>query len=355
MIPAQHLHGLLLGTAIGDAIGLPAEGLKPATIAKRGWDQNWEHRFVFGRGMWSDDTEHTLILAQALNHSGGNPERFQKLLARGLRHWLLFLPAGVGLATARSIFKLWLGFSPERSGVYSAGNGPMMRAALLGVVFRDSPEKRTLFNRIHSRLTHTDPKAEYCSRAIVELAALFTQPEPDLSLDSIFATLAFEDADSNFRALLESIRIHLDDLGSLPDLLTALDAKCAEGVSGYCYHTLAAVLHCGIAHDWHPTKALPAIWSAGGDTDTTGAILGALCGTLHGPSSFPKAWSERLCEFPVTLENFERLADSTVNHSPLTIRCPFHPVLLLRNSLFLLIVLGHGFARLGPQGRKLRP
>ena len=41
------------------------------------------------------------------------------------------LPAGVGLATARACLKLWLGFSPERSGIYSAGNGPAMRSAVL--------------------------------------------------------------------------------------------------------------------------------------------------------------------------------------------------------------------------------
>ena len=45
------------------------------------------------------------------------------------------LPAGIGLATLRSILKLWL-FVPGRwRGVYSAGNGPAMRSALLGVCF----------------------------------------------------------------------------------------------------------------------------------------------------------------------------------------------------------------------------
>jgi ADP-ribosylglycohydrolase len=57
--------GLLLGTAVGDALGLPAENLSPEKIRRR-WPGGWKMRFIFGRGMVSDDTEHTLMVAQAL-------------------------------------------------------------------------------------------------------------------------------------------------------------------------------------------------------------------------------------------------------------------------------------------------
>src|ERR1043166_8903999 len=57
--------GILLGTAVGDALGLPAENLSPRRI-KRLWKNEWRMRFVFGRGMISDDTEHTLMVAQAM-------------------------------------------------------------------------------------------------------------------------------------------------------------------------------------------------------------------------------------------------------------------------------------------------
>ena len=349
MTPTQHLHGLLLGTAIGDSVGLPSEGLSPKAITKHGWDRNWKHRLIFGRGLWSDDSEHTIILAQALNHSKGDPPLFQKHLARGLKKWLLFLPAGVGLATARALFKLWLGFPPEKSGVFSAGNGPMMRCALIGVVFRSEPETRLQLNRIQTRLTHTDPKAEFCARAIVELAALFTQEQPNLSLDHLFSTITFSDADADYRALIETIQHAITHQYSLPQLIQTLGGNPIKGVSGYCYHSLAAVLHCGIKHHWQANKALPAIWSAGGDTDTTGAILGALCGTLHGVQSLPQSWSSHLTEFPSSVPQLKELAEATIKHKACTIRPPFHPLLLLRNFLFLLIVLGHGLARLIPR------
>ncbi|MGJ8725991.1 MAG: ADP-ribosylglycohydrolase family protein [Roseibacillus sp.] len=343
---AIRIHGLLIGTAIGDSVGLPAEGLSPASIAKRGWAPDWQHHLLFAKGLWSDDTEHTLILAQALNHSGGDPIKFQRLLARGLKHWFLFLPAGVGLATARAIIKLWFGASPEKSGVLSAGNGPCMRAALLGVVFHDEPDKRQEFNRIQTRLTHTDPKAESCSRAVVELAALFSNRREAPTPDEIWSTIIFPDSNSSFRTLLEEVRANLENEGTLDNLLKAIGGIPQKGVSGYCYHTLAAILHCGMKNHWKPEQALPAIWEAGGDTDTTGAILGALCGTLHGPDSFPKKWMTPILEFPVKVYQFETLAKATAEFHPCSIRLPFHPLLLLRNVLFLGVVLAHGFSRL---------
>ena len=351
MNSTERLHGLLLGTAIGDAVGLPAEGLSPRAISMRGWNQDWQHHFLLGRGMWSDDTEHTLILAQALNRSNKEPQIFQNQLSKGLRHWFLLLPAGVGFATARSLIKLWLGISPRKSGVFSAGNGPCMRAALLGVVFQDEPQKRKEFNYIHTHLTHTDPKAEYCSRAVVELAALFSSTTLAPSLSKIFETITFNDADANFRHLLAQIKLSLEQKETLSELLKKLGGTPKKGVSGYCFHTLAAVLYCGIKNDWLPETALPAIWNAGGDSDTTGAILGALCGTLHGPDSFPAQWKNGLAEWPVTIAQFPELAQATIEFRPKTIRYSFHPLLLIRNILFLITVLTHTLLRLVPRPR----
>ena len=93
--------GALLGTALGDAVGLPAEGLSAQRI-KRRWPDGWKHRLLPGRGMVSDDTEHTVMVAQALIAAPRDATAFQRELARRLRWWFVRLPAGVGLATARS-------------------------------------------------------------------------------------------------------------------------------------------------------------------------------------------------------------------------------------------------------------
>src|SRR5688572_21926737 len=120
--------GVLLGTAVGDALGLPAEGLSRGRIQRR-WHGVWKHRFVCGRGMVSDDTEHALFVAQALLTHPDDVVAFQRCLAWKFRLWLFGLPAGIGLATLKAVIRLWMGFPPARSGVWSAGNGPAMRSA----------------------------------------------------------------------------------------------------------------------------------------------------------------------------------------------------------------------------------
>jgi len=164
--------GAILGTAAGDAVGLPREGLSPRRAGRLFGGPPLSMRLVLGRGMVSDDTEHACMVAQALIRSGGEPGRFARSLAWRLRWWLLGLPAGVGKATARAIVKLWLGFGAAHSGVWSAGNGPAMRAAVLGVWGAVRPGQMADLVRASSRMTHTDPRAGH-GALVVAMAAQY--------------------------------------------------------------------------------------------------------------------------------------------------------------------------------------
>ena len=77
--------GVLLGTAVGDALGLPAENLSPESIQGR-WKGEWRMRLVFGRGMISDDTEHTLLVAQALLSHARDAAAFSRMIRSGVAH-----------------------------------------------------------------------------------------------------------------------------------------------------------------------------------------------------------------------------------------------------------------------------
>src|SRR4051812_41680587 len=157
--------GVLLGTAVGDALGLPAENISPARL-RRLWRDEWRMRFILGRGMISDDTEHTLMVAQAMLAHPHDVSRFQRSLSWKLRWWFLALPAGVGFATARACSKLWFGFPANRSGVASGGSGPAMRSAIIGAFFAEQPEQRREFVRAASQLTHRGWQAETAALAV---------------------------------------------------------------------------------------------------------------------------------------------------------------------------------------------
>ena len=83
---SESIIGCLVGSAIGDAIGLPCEGLSKRR-QHRLYPNLKGHRFLFGRGMISDDTEHTCMVAQALIVSSGDVSIFTQDLALRLRFW----------------------------------------------------------------------------------------------------------------------------------------------------------------------------------------------------------------------------------------------------------------------------
>ena len=80
------LTGCLLGTAVGDALGLPYEGMTGKRGGRMFPDRDRFH-FLPGYGMVSDDTEHACFTAQAMIGAQGDPDRFERHIAWSLRWW----------------------------------------------------------------------------------------------------------------------------------------------------------------------------------------------------------------------------------------------------------------------------
>src|ERR671933_268850 len=99
----EPLAGVILGTAVGDALGLPREGLSRRRARRLFGDPPLRHHFLFGRGMVSDDTEHTCMAGQALLRAPADVDHFARSLAWRLRFRLLGVPAGTGRATLRAV------------------------------------------------------------------------------------------------------------------------------------------------------------------------------------------------------------------------------------------------------------
>lgn len=334
------LQGCLAGTAVGDALGLPAEGMTAERIRRR-WQGKWRMRLFLGRGMFSDDTEHTFAVAQALAEQPNDAAEFQRVLAAKLRWWFLALPAGVGMATARACIRLWLGVSPGKSGVTSAGNGPAMRSALIGVFFRHDRERREAFVRASTTLTHTDPKAEAAAQAVAAAAAWAAN---DAGRDEFAAGLPVFSSEPEWVVAMSKLREHLAAGSSTRDYACTLGLE--RGVSGYAFHTVPVALYGWLRHPDDFRAALTSVLECGGDADTTGAIVGGVAGAGLGPSAIPLEWRERLCDFPLSLTTITAAAQTLAVRRG--IPRLFWPARLVRNFLFLTIILAHGFRRLLP-------
>jgi ADP-ribosyl-[dinitrogen reductase] hydrolase len=342
--------GAILGTAVGDALGLPYEGLS-ARRARRLFGEPDHYHLLFGRGMVSDDTEHTCMVMQALMAAGDDEKRFSCDLARRLRAWLLGLPAGIGLATLKATLKLWIGFSPNHSGVYSAGNGPAMRSAVLGATIADQDQLRR-FVRASTRLTHTDPKAEYGATAVAMAARMASSDElPDG--EEFLAQFRHVSDDARCNELLGLLKQAVESVERGEETSKfAVALGLRKGVTGYMYHTVPVALHAWLRHPRDFRSAVISVIRCGGDTDTTAAIVGGIVGSAVGKAGIPREWLDALAEWPRSVAWMERLA-SDVSAAIITgdpkrpPRLPIAPV-LIRNFLLIAVVLFHGFRRYLP-------
>jgi ADP-ribosyl-[dinitrogen reductase] hydrolase len=354
--------GCLLGTAIGDALGLSYEGLSKQRLIKLYPALNQYH-FIFGKGMVSDDTEHTCLLAQSLIASLGDVEIFKKSFAWKLRFWLLGLPAGVGFATLRAILKLWLGFSPEKSGVFSAGNGPTMRSAIIGVCYGHDVENLYQLVKAATQITHTDPKAEFGALAVAlaaYLSSLNKLVSPQEYLEKLqewqMAKLRSRQVYREWQNAEELIALIKKTIESVwKGESTAVFAETLglkNGVSGYVYHTVPVVIHAWLRNQDDYQSAILDIIRCGGDTDTTAAIVGGIVGARVGKQGIPKQWLDNLWEFPRHIKWMENLGRRLNQVCCFGFKQKALPIsiigVLLRNLIFMIIVLWHGFLRLLP-------
>lgn len=287
---------------VGDAVGLPYEGLSP-NRAKKLLKGPVRPRLVFGRAMISDDGEHALMTAEALL-AGGDLTR---QLARRLRRWFLLLPAGMGIATAKACVKLLL-YLP--SGVRSAGNGAAMRVAAVGAFYADDPAARERAVIEVARITHIDERAIIGARLIALAAACAARGE-----EASFPSLAHDIA---------------------PDW--PLDFVSEKGPSGYVLQSVPAALGVWQRHPRDFRAAVTEAIELGGDADTVAAMVGGIVGIVDAP---PAEWVGALWE-PVRGPRYvAELARGGKVRAPGLLQLP-------RNLLFLLIVLAHGFRRLVP-------
>lgn len=324
---ADRIRGVLFGTAIGDALGLPFEGMSEKAIARYGELDRF--RMLGDVGIVSDDTEQTALVAQCLARHPRDRTRFVRAFRRALLGWFFRLPWGIGWATLRACIRIGLGI--RRSGVASAGNGAAMRAAIVGAFFADAEERRAWSDAL-AEVTHTDARATEAACYVAEVAALsMTTEERNAIARESLAVVHNE----QLKAALE----HAIDLAN-----GSSEAAPEIGNTGFVIHSVPLATFAFVRFGSDPMRAISATVRAGGDTDTNAAIVGAWMGALHGATGLPKHLIERLQPGPFGRGHLERLADA-LEHASESPRAEgyFWPLALVRNVALYPLVLVHAF------------
>lgn len=281
MVEDSRLAGVLLGTAIGDALGLPMEGMTASTIRRR-WPTIDGYSLLGTTGIPSDDTEQTALVAQAIARHPDDLPLAVRAFRRSMLGWFLRLPWGIGLGTLRACLRMAFGF--ENTGVSSAGNGAAMRAAVVGVHFREDATTRRRWADAFARVTHTDPRAVEGARFVAELGALasFATASVDRASLARSALEVVEDPE-----LRQAIERGIALASSKDDTARAVE----RGTTGYVVHSVPLATFFFVRYGSEAKEAIVATIRAGGDADTNAAIVGAWCGALQAWKAYPRGWS----------------------------------------------------------------
>ena len=291
--------GALLGTAVGDALGMPIEGLSHQNVrtyykgikAYRDDDQRGD----LDAGQWTDDTQFTFALARVLTAAEGPgawPKRAAEAyvaLRTDARRW--------GPTTTAAVDRLADGASWDEAGVATrATNGAAMRAAPLGAWWAstDAPHDEALrVLRPVLAVTHRHPGALVAGFGQAWAVRFALQHHvKEFDRDAFWAELLdvttwaeaqFEDAEGRVSRRIEQLAGHLRDFP-----LDLRDLCDGVGIQADASWPFAVAMFARAPHLVENTL-LSGI-NVGGDADTTGAMMGALLGALRGWSAFPDAW-----------------------------------------------------------------
>ena len=300
--------------------------------------------------MLSDDTEHALFTARALLESRGDPGKFGRALRGELRAWTFYLPPGIGKATLLAGLKAWT--FTGHTGVHSAGNGPAMRAPILGAFLPDIIQLRE-FCRVSTRLTHTDPKAQWGAFAIALAAHQSARGESNGRL-LVRDLTEWSDGSEAAREMIELAKRAVNSAGRGQSAREfCADLGLERGVSGYIFHTVPVVLQVWLAHATDFRGALETIIRCGGDTDSTAAIVGGIIGARVGADALPLNWKSELWDWPNSPAYIERVARELESAHEQGIAVVAPRVLLgaplFRNAFFFVVLLVHILRRAVPR------
>lgn len=281
----EKYQGSLIGLAIGDALGVPAEfkmvgDFEPVSDFR---DSDW---FDLPAGHWSDDTAMTLCLANSLiEKKSFDPvdqiEKYKKWLETGYCS-STGKAIGVGQTILRALLTYRSGDDPYKAIIsrHSDGNGSLMRLAPIPLYFRDDPEYGIHCAELSSRITHG---SVLCADACKYYTGLIIGALNGVSKKELLSDLycPIPDYWKNNRLTEEIENI---SLGSFKHN----NPPFIQG-SGYVVKSLEASLWAFYNSDSFEEGVLKAI-NLGDDADTTGAIYGQLAGAYYGIDRIPQKW-----------------------------------------------------------------
>ena len=301
----ERILGGVLGLAVGDALGVPIEFSERNALRRKpvtGMQGGGYHRQP--AGTWSDDTSLAMCLLESLLAAGFSPQDAGRRFVdwRDSNYWTARGSVfDVGGATGEAIDRMKRGTPAVQAGGKGEkdnGNGSLMRILPASIYFARSPQAMAARAVSQfSAITHDHPRSRLACVLFSRIVAGLLEGEDP--------SVALLEAGARGAALTEDA-VELKHFGLLlqPDLARLPEGKIASG--GYVVDTLTAAVWCLLGTQSFSDCVLRAV-NLGGDTDTTGAVAGALAGLRYGAGSIPADWTDALARTEEIRERAGRL------------------------------------------------
>lgn len=271
--------GCLLGLAVGDALGAPVEGwTSDAITSKYGrlTEMIGSEQRRLQPGETTDDTAMMLCIARSIVAAGTFDP---KEVAQQFVHWFRTDGSGIGRTTYTAVSLLEQGYSWQEAGLIahsvlgtnSATNGSIMRCAPVALLHWNDRQRLIADSITSSLITHADPRSCWAAAALnLIIAALLTGQDARAMIYDVVTQIDHSDVR---HCLVNARSLHQSQLTP----------------SGLALDTLQVALWCFLNTSDFEQAVVTAV-NLGGDTDTVGAVCGAMAGAYYGAEAIPQRW-----------------------------------------------------------------
>ena len=290
----EKIKAVVIGHAIGDALGVPVEFATRAELDKSPvTDMEGYGTYAVPAGAWSDDTSMALCTIDALAKYGLDYNRIMENFGK----WYYdgeFTPTGVcfdvGVACSQSINAYYRNGLPAvqcgQKGERSNGNGSLMRIypIVLYLANKDmSIDEKIEIVHTMSALTHAHTRSKIgCGIYAFVMWELLNNPTMSAVKDGLAKAEQFYKGQEE-----------LVPYSRLFEKTFIVTPRSQIKSSGYVVDTLEAVIWCLLTTSSYKDAVLKAV-NLGDDTDTVAAITGSLSGLLYGYDAIPQEWKNTL-------------------------------------------------------------
>jgi ADP-ribosyl-[dinitrogen reductase] hydrolase len=299
--------GCMKGLAIGDTLGAPFEFCDTFKI-KRYLRENpdWDIKInsSLGKelpaGFYTDDTAMTICLAESLLEKGFDIQdqftRFKKWHYDGYATPFDDRSYGIGQQTFRKLM-LQKSDITNIDDPKAGGNGGLMRIAPIALYYQGDYQNIIEKSILACRITHNNK--------IAEATCVIFNIIISLIIDGIHKENLLEEA---CKIVNQDI---LNQVESILNIKYENIEDYSFPVSGYTLNTLQIALWSFFSSDNYE-DGIKKVILLGNDTDTFGAVTGALLGTYYGYNSIPSKWKGQVIKCNYINKLAENLHNKTI-------------------------------------------